>query len=106
MTILSVGDSLSRWFRVLDVQEARWRWESWIEMRDEDEAARKEECEREGAAYRCISSGIRNGRMISPNDFRRRLVRYCSRASSRITSPRAEFIRRTRGFLVFPAVNP
>jgi hypothetical protein len=44
-------DSLSRWFRVFDVQEARWRWESWIEMRDEDEAARKEECEREGVAY-------------------------------------------------------
>lgn len=43
-------DSLSRWFRVFDVQEARWRWESWIEMRDEDEAARKEECEREGVA--------------------------------------------------------
>jgi hypothetical protein len=44
-------DSLSRWFRVFDVQEARWRWESWIEMRDEDEAARKEECERAGVAY-------------------------------------------------------
>jgi hypothetical protein len=44
-------DSLSRWFRVFDVQEARWRWESWIEMRDEDEAVRKEECEREGVAY-------------------------------------------------------
>ena len=36
---------------MFDVQEARWRWESWIEMRDEDEAARKEECEREGVEY-------------------------------------------------------
>ena len=44
-------DSLSRWFRVFDVQEARWRWESWMEMRDEDEAARKEECGREGVPY-------------------------------------------------------
>jgi hypothetical protein len=44
-------NSLSRWFRVFDVQEARWRWESWIEMREEDEAARKEECEDEGVAY-------------------------------------------------------
>lgn len=44
-------DSLSRWFRVFDVQEARWRWESWMEMRDEDEAARKEECEHEGVPY-------------------------------------------------------
>jgi hypothetical protein len=46
-----VRDSLSGWFRVFDVQEARWRWDSWIEMRDEDEAARREECERDGVAY-------------------------------------------------------
>ncbi len=44
-------DSLSRWFRVFDVQEARWRWETWSEMRDEDEAERREECEREGVPY-------------------------------------------------------
>ena len=46
-----LNDSLSRWFRVFDVQEARWRWESWNEMREEDEAERKEECEREGVPY-------------------------------------------------------
>ena len=44
-------DALSRWFRVFDVHEARWRWESWIEMREEDEAERREECEREGIPY-------------------------------------------------------
>jgi hypothetical protein len=44
-------DALSRWFRIFDVQEARWRWESWIEMREEDEAERREECEREGMPY-------------------------------------------------------
>jgi hypothetical protein len=31
-----LNDSLSRWFRVFNVQEARWRWESWNEMREED----------------------------------------------------------------------
>lgn len=41
-------DGLSRWFRVFDVQEAGWRWESWTEMREEDEAERRQECEREG----------------------------------------------------------
>ena len=46
-----LNDSLSRWFRVFNVQEARWRWESWNEMREEDEAERKEECEREGVPY-------------------------------------------------------
>ena len=44
-------DALSRWFRVFDVHEARWRWESWIEMCKEDEAERREECEREGNPY-------------------------------------------------------
>jgi hypothetical protein len=46
-----LNDSLSRWFRIFNVQEARWRWESWNEMRNEDEAERKEECEREGVPY-------------------------------------------------------
>ena len=50
--------SLSRWFRVFNVQEARWRWESWNEMRDEDEAARKEECEREGVPYEAAETII------------------------------------------------
>jgi hypothetical protein len=44
-------DSLSRWFRVFDVHEARWRWESWIGMREEDEAERRDECDREGVPY-------------------------------------------------------
>ena len=44
-------DALSRWFRVFNVHEARWRWESWIEMREEDEAERREECRRECIPY-------------------------------------------------------
>jgi hypothetical protein len=44
-------NGLSRWFRVFDAQEARWRWESWVEMREQDEAERREECEREGIPY-------------------------------------------------------
>jgi len=47
----SLRNSLARWFRVFDVQEARWRWENWMAMRDEDEAERKAECERDGVAY-------------------------------------------------------
>jgi len=47
----SLRNSLARWFRVFDVQEARCRWENWMEMRDEDVAERKAECERDGAAY-------------------------------------------------------
>jgi hypothetical protein len=47
----SLRNSLSRWFRVFDVREARWRWENWMEMRDEDEAERKAECAREGVPY-------------------------------------------------------
>jgi len=51
-----LNDSLSRWFRVFDVQEARCSWESWRERREEDEAERKEECEREGVPFEPQSS--------------------------------------------------
>lgn len=40
-------DSLSRWFRVFDVHEARWSWEYWSEMRDEDEVESREHCDRD-----------------------------------------------------------
>jgi hypothetical protein len=43
--------SLSRWFRVFDVQEAKCCWESWSERREEDEAERREECDREGIPF-------------------------------------------------------
>lgn len=46
-----LDDSLSRWFRVYDVQEARWRWEMWSDAREEDEAERKEECALAGMPY-------------------------------------------------------
>jgi hypothetical protein len=42
-----LNDSLSRWFRVFDVGEARYGWESWRERLEEDAAERKEECERD-----------------------------------------------------------
>jgi hypothetical protein len=46
-----LDDSLSRWFRVYDVQEARWRWEMWSDVPEEDEAERKEECALTGMPY-------------------------------------------------------
>ncbi len=47
----SLERSLSRWFRVFDIQEARCRWDMWMECREQDEAERREECEREGTPY-------------------------------------------------------
>lgn len=46
-----LNDSLSRWFRVFDVREAKYCWESWSERREEDEVERREECEREGIPF-------------------------------------------------------
>jgi hypothetical protein len=46
-----LNDSLSRWFRVFDVAEAKYGWESWRERIEEDEAERKAECEREGTPF-------------------------------------------------------
>jgi len=43
--------SLSRWFRVFDIQEARCKWDMWMDCREQDEAERREECEREGTPY-------------------------------------------------------
>src|SRR5664279_5515913 len=50
----SLESSLSRWFRVFDIQEARWKWDMWADSREEDEAERKEQCEREGIPYKPI----------------------------------------------------
>lgn len=47
----SLQRSLSRWFRIFDINEARWSWDSWMESREEEEEARKGQCEREGVAY-------------------------------------------------------
>ena len=46
-----LSTSMSRWFRVFDVQEARCRWDSWIEMRQQDEDERKEEWGRAGVPF-------------------------------------------------------
>lgn len=47
----SLERSLSRWFRVFDIREAREKWDMWMDGREQDEAERKEECEREGVPY-------------------------------------------------------
>ncbi len=47
----SLRDAMSRWFRVYDLDDARMRWDDWIDMRAEEEAERKAECERERVAY-------------------------------------------------------
>lgn len=46
-----LDDSLSRWFRVFNIVEAKCNWDSWMERRVEDEAERQEECEREGISF-------------------------------------------------------
>jgi hypothetical protein len=46
-----LNDSLSRWFRVFDVVEAKYAWESWSERIEEDEAERKAECQEEGIPF-------------------------------------------------------
>ena len=43
--------SLSRWFRVFDIEEARCRWDMWMECNEQDEAERRDECERENTPY-------------------------------------------------------
>jgi hypothetical protein len=47
----SLCDAMSRWFRVYDLDDARMRWDDWIEMRAEEEEYRKAECERDGVPY-------------------------------------------------------
>jgi hypothetical protein len=47
----SLRDAMSRWFRVYDLDDARMRWDDWIEMRAEEEEYRKAECERDGVPY-------------------------------------------------------
>lgn len=51
-----LDDSLSRWFRVFNIWEARCSWDSWMERRAEDEAERREECEREGVTFEPLES--------------------------------------------------
>lgn len=33
----SLQQALSRWFRVFDVEDARWLWNNWLEMREAEE---------------------------------------------------------------------
>ncbi len=33
----SLQQAMSRWFRVFDLEEARWRWDNWLEMREAEE---------------------------------------------------------------------
>lgn len=47
----SLHTAMSRWFRVFDIDDARWRWADWIEMRDDEEEERRAECERKGEPY-------------------------------------------------------
>lgn len=49
-----LDDSLCHWFRVFNVSEAKWSWESWMDRRTEDEEERKRECEREGVPFEPI----------------------------------------------------
>ena len=46
-----LNNGVARWFRVFDIQEARYCWESWSERHEEDEAERKAECERDGTPF-------------------------------------------------------
>jgi hypothetical protein len=47
----SLRDAMSRWFRLYDLEDARMRWDDWVEMRAEEEEYGKSECERAGAPY-------------------------------------------------------
>ncbi|MBV9037400.1 MAG: hypothetical protein JO182_23115, partial [Acidobacteriaceae bacterium] len=47
----SLERSLSRWFRVFDLHEARWRWDEWADSREEQEEERKFYCEQHGVPY-------------------------------------------------------
>lgn len=47
----SLNKAVSRWFRVFDIEDARWRWDDWIAMRKDEEKERQAECERNGEAY-------------------------------------------------------
>ena len=33
----SLQQAMSRWFRVFDLEEARWRWNNWLDMREAEE---------------------------------------------------------------------
>lgn len=46
-----LNTAVSRWFRVFDIDDARWRWDDWIAMREDEEEERKTECERNGEPY-------------------------------------------------------
>ncbi len=88
-----------------DVHEARRRWESWIETREEDEAERRDECEREGAPYEpdapleapelpeCvrIRRQVRNAAALTRSERARRLIeatQHLKRVSRRASCPR------------------
>ena len=47
----SLREAMSRWFRVSDLDDARMRWDDWVEMRAEEEEYKKTECKREGVPY-------------------------------------------------------
>jgi hypothetical protein len=47
----SLREAMSRWFRVYDLDDARMRWDDWVDMRAEEEDYKKVECEREGVPY-------------------------------------------------------
>src|SRR5581483_12485532 len=47
----SLRNAMSRWFRVYDLEDARMRWDDWVEMRAEEEEYKKAEGEREGVPY-------------------------------------------------------
>ncbi|MGH9622439.1 MAG: hypothetical protein ACRD45_22375, partial [Bryobacteraceae bacterium] len=47
----SLHTAMSQWFRVFDIDDARWRWADRIEMRDDEEEERKAECELNSQPY-------------------------------------------------------
>lgn len=58
-----LNSSLSRWFRIFDIQEARVCWDSWTEMHHQDELDRQEECARtEPTLPNCVSK-VPRGRL-------------------------------------------
>lgn len=51
-----LDESLCRWFRVFNIAEAKWSWESWVERRAEDEEERKAECDKEGTPFEALEA--------------------------------------------------
>ncbi len=47
----SLHEAMSRWFSIYDLEDARMRWDDWVELRAEEEEEKKTDCERQGVPY-------------------------------------------------------